>query len=120
MPGSPPQGRFKGKAGSEEVPAAAQGEEQGACPGELGSASLGTTDISKPQHWGAGEEAGVIFSSKRLFPSKAARRIVARDGARLVLRQINKKKTKKQTKKKAEGEAKRQWKTALLPCRAQS
>lgn len=64
--GSPPQGWFKGKAGSEAVPAAAQGEEQGPCPGELGAGSLGTTDISKPQHWGAGEEVGVTFSSKCL------------------------------------------------------
>lgn len=73
MPGSPPPGQFKGKAGSEAVPAAAQGKEQGARPGELGSGSLGTTDVSKPQHQGAGEEAGVTFSSKGLVSLKGSR-----------------------------------------------
>lgn len=71
--GSPPLGQFKGKAGSEAVPAAAQEKEQGARPGELGSGSLGTTDISKPQHQGAGEEVGVTFSSKGLISLEGSR-----------------------------------------------
>lgn len=78
MPGSPPQGspppgRSKGKAGSEAAPAAAQGKEQGARPGAPGSGSLGTTDVSKPQHQGAGEEAGVTFSSKGLVSLQGSR-----------------------------------------------
>lgn len=96
MLGSPPPGQFKGKAGSEAVPAAAQGKEQGARPGELGSGSLGTTDVSKPQHQGAGEEAGGSFlAAKASFPSKAAGRTVACDGAGLVLRQLKKQKKEK-------------------------
>lgn len=64
MLGSPPQ---------EAVLAAAQGKEQGARPGEPGSGSLGTTDVSKPQHQGAGEEAGVTFSSKCLVSLQGSR-----------------------------------------------
>lgn len=71
--GSPPLSRLKGKAGSEAVPAAAQGKEQGARPGEPGSGSLGTTDVSKPWHQGAGEEAGVTFSSKCLVSLQGSR-----------------------------------------------
>lgn len=99
-PGQPTPRPVKGKAGSEAVPAAAQGKEQGARPGEPGSGSLGTTDVSKPQHQGLGKRQGSLLAANASFPSKAEGRTVACDGARLVLRQLKKKKQRKRQRVK--------------------